>query len=115
MDLESSLAAHAVELQVLPQAEETKEEARFPLVIGAQSTVVLQLAFPGAPPELGLYLARAEGYQGMLKGQHLELHGMGGQRGFKVHQTPLGIGLVDDRHEGGSGLERGAGRQGQRH
>jgi hypothetical protein len=73
MDLESSLAAHAVELQVLPQAEETKEEARFPLVIGAQSTVVLQLAFPGAPPELGLYLARAEGDQGMLKGQHLAL------------------------------------------
>jgi hypothetical protein len=73
MDIESSLAAHAVDLQVLPQAEETKDEARFPLVIGAQATVVLQLAFPGAPPELGLYLARKEGDQGMLQGQRLPL------------------------------------------
>jgi hypothetical protein len=73
MDIESSLATQAVDLQVLPQAEETKDEARFPLVIGAQATVVLQFAFPGAPPELGLYLARKEGDQGMLQGQHLAL------------------------------------------
>ena len=73
MDLESSLAAHAVDLQVLPEAEEIKGETRFPLVIGAQATVVLQLAFPGAPPELGLYLARKEGDQGMLQGQRVAL------------------------------------------
>ncbi|MDR3670154.1 MAG: hypothetical protein P4L36_04885 [Holophaga sp.] len=73
MDIESSLTAHAVELQVLPQPEETKDEARFPAVIGAQATVVLQLDFPGAPPELGLYLARKEGDLGMIQGQRLAL------------------------------------------